>query len=275
MKAKALLVSIAVFGFGVSSLAAEFTGQIEFVSSDKSRITVSSEDTLSLKEGSSLSSDQNCTFNVRKSTAKKAILTVQKCKDRSELTKGNIIVLSSETSSSAAVQEPISQSEPEFKVYKPYSGMVAQGFRIDLIKAFLDVKLEVGGLGSDSEDADQEIGLGIGYAYIPVGSMGFLGRLVHTKFDEGAKSLRLDGNVTYGLNQNGYIFGGLNLHDYTNDELEDMDVGFGFQVGGGFQLTQNFGINLSYVIMNNDASINGYDFELELKGFELSLNATF
>lgn len=157
------------------------------------------------------------------------------------------------------------------------SEIVSQGFRIEFIKSFLNGKLKQsrGYLSASLEGKiDNDFGLGMGYANIKVNKPGFLSRFIYTQFNSSSNSIRIDGSGTYGVNENFYFLGGLNLHKFTKG-ADALDLGLGFQFGAGFQVNQNFGFGLSYVTLNNAGTTDGVSLDFEAQGLELNIHGTF
>ncbi len=176
------------------------------------------------------------------------------------------------------------QNESQVSTRMRSSGDTPNGFRISLVKSFLDAEVKAtekssGESFSSSDDADQKLGIAIGYAKIPTLDIGFTARLLYSTYDsdesEDPGSLRAEGNITYGFADMIYGFGGFNIHKFTSEGLDELDAGAGLQFGLGAQFTPNLGVDLGYVVMNNEASRRGVDLELQMKGLELSLHGTF
>ncbi len=168
------------------------------------------------------------------------------------------------------------------------SCVAAQGFRFTLMKSFLKIKgkFSYGGRSfTDKETVDQSIGLGLGYVYLPVASLGFTGRLLYNiaeiDADEGKdpdySTVRLEANGAYSFNSNLYGFAGLNLNKYTETEngMKEFNIGPGFQLGIGVQLSRNFGFDLQFVQLNNKAEKDGATADFEQSGIELGAHGTF
>ncbi len=164
----------------------------------------------------------------------------------------------------------------------------AKGFRVALIKPFLDyeVKQEFLGVNASSEgDLEKEIGFSVGYAYLPVQKLGFTGNLSYISLDgddadsDKATLLRIDGNLAYSVNEMVSFKGGLNISNFTDDEMDELDPSIGLQFGAGIQITKNFGVDASYVIMQQYAKQDTIFGENEIrvfeKGIEVALHATF
>lgn len=169
----------------------------------------------------------------------------------------------------------------------------AKGFRIALVKPFLDWDAEAKADGftfkSDGE-FEKEVGLSVGFAYLPIRSVGFTVNASYLSFnaeDESDKIhlLRADGNVGYAFNEIFSLKGGFNVSDFTNSELNDYKPSFGLQFGTGIQINKNFGFDISYVIMSqsnrsftdskNKGTINDPTVNIFEKGLEVALHATF
>ncbi len=164
-------------------------------------------------------------------------------------------------------------------------GGASEGFRLTFLKPSFDIKLKQENSvnrRTDKADMDDTFGLAFGYASLPVGSIGFTGDLAYLVGEvdsEDYNFLRAAGNVAFAANQYVYMFGGLNLSYITKapgDLKKAVDTPFfGYQVGVGTQFTSNFGLDLKYISMNQTGEENSVDLDLEQKGLELGLHATF
>jgi hypothetical protein len=169
----------------------------------------------------------------------------------------------------------------------------AKGFRIALVKPFLDWDLQA---KADSRtfkfdgEFEKEMGFSVGFAYLPIRNIGFTVNASYLSFnDEGdsdkAHMLRADGNVGYAFNEIFSIKGGLNISDFTNSELNEYKPSFGLQFGTGIQINKNFGFDVSYVLMqqtnrsfadyNQKGTVDDPTINLIVSGLELALHATF
>ena len=144
-----------------------------------------------------------------------------------------------------------------------------------LTQSNLELELESDTLDLESGDTDLDTNaqFSIGYTDIKVGQIGFMGEFsylqIDTDADEGdVSNTRLSGNATYGLNQNVYVFGGLNISKYNidnsgselNDVTTDYDAGLGYQLGLGAQINKNLAIEVAYVSLRSTMS-SSYEYE--------------
>lgn len=198
-------------------------------------------------------------------------------------------------SNTAMAQNSNSGSYPNSNTMSYSVPSAAEGFRVSLLRPMLKAELKGSGdvkiydkndneVGKTSDEVKNTMGFGLGYANVPVQSVGFAGQLAYLKL-EGEKGsddvnlLRLEGNATYGFTDSVYAKGGLNFSKFTSKNFEKLDGGFGLQAGVGFQVTQNLGFDLNYGLMNfsKDFNESGYSgkLELQLRGFEVGLTGTF
>lgn len=169
----------------------------------------------------------------------------------------------------------------------------SEGFRVSLLRPMLEVeaKVKVDFLGTeitstDSEDIKDTLGFGIGYAHLPISALGFIGQLGFFTIDgeEGSSDVnfyRAEGNAAYAFNEIVYVKGGLSLAQFTKGEaLKDFGMGVGAQLGVGFQITKNLGLDLTYASMLfsgdlKDEGVKVGEAELQFKGLEIGLTGTF
>lgn len=181
------------------------------------------------------------------------------------------------------------ESKAETKV------MASKGIRVSLFKPFLKtrVKVRAEGFGvtvKDSTDrakVDSIAGIGVGYAYIPVRNIGIDALFSFINMDEiggedsdGLNMLRLEGSATYAFTNQFHVKGGLNLSHLIGDsDASDIDTGAGLQVGVGYQINKQFGIDLKYALMRQVETVTNsgveVEAEVETTGIEIGLNATF
>lgn len=187
-------------------------------------------------------------------------------------------------------------SNMNFYEIEPYS---EQNFRISFLKPMTTANIRArvttaGMTGTNSEsDSANGTGLALGYSYLPVQSLGFLGSVNFINYDvEGTdpKATRLEGNAAYSLNEKVYLKGGLNYSDIdmgSGDIKINMNGSIGYQFGVGARMNKNFTIDLTYgrMVFNGDTTfvgdVNGTEMEIQadldlvISGIELGLTGTF
>ena len=181
-------------------------------------------------------------------------------------------------------------SNSNTSTYKPETA--AEGLKLSLLLPMLTAKTKISAnnpitgesiSASDSEGIDT-IGIGIGYANVPVNSVGFVGQVSFLTIDgdegsENTDTLRFDANAAYSVHEMAYVKGGVNFATFTSDNAKDFDGSFGLQLGVGVQFTKNVGLDLTYTAMNFKfaENIDGVEAkaEIELSGLEVGLTATF
>lgn len=178
----------------------------------------------------------------------------------------------------------------------------SKGFRFSLFKPVMDVhsKVTARAMGmsnseSSKDSVDNMLGFSFGYANLPVSQIGYTGQLSLIQVKGGSNGeeertkadvMRFEGNAAWAFTNQFYMKGGLNFSDITssNHELiEDLKGGIGIQAGVGFQITQNIGVDLSYVTMNfsDDLTLESegipvdVDLEMGFRGLEIGLTGTF
>jgi hypothetical protein len=162
------------------------------------------------------------------------------------------------------------------------SGAASEGFRLSAFTMFpsFKVKASVGGYsGSGSTSLDSGIGASLGYAYLPVQSLGFttnLGYIQFRKDGDSAGMVRLDGNLAFAASEIIVLKGGLNVSKWTSGTiLTEIDPAIGGQAGLGLQVNKNFGVDIAYVLMRQNEARNGAELELQTSGVEIGINGTF
>ncbi len=166
----------------------------------------------------------------------------------------------------------------------------SKGFRLAVIKPFLNIEAEIktpGVVLNGEPELDNEIGLSVGYAYLPIMKLGFSANAsflnMDNKVGETSQMVRIDGNLACALNHTVSIKGGANLSNFTDSNFDDIKPSIGFQFGAGIQITKNFGFDISYVTMQQSAvdknslppSMGDLELSLVQQGLELGLHTTF
>ena len=242
-----------------------------------------------MRKGQMVSLGNRCELEVLKNNKQSAILSTKLCENKKMLRKGKRIALvagddqTPAFDNSAANPTPLAPASQRISTNRTFekktSWSASNGFRISLIKSILqgDASLSIDRRTVDTLDGEVEhqFGIGGGYAYIPVNNIGVMGSAIYTQFTESSFSGRLEANATFGLNTMIYAFAGPNVHFWQLDDVDLIDPGFGFQVGGGLQITKNFGINAGYVMLNNYIEDGRFSADLTMQGFEVSLHGTF
>lgn len=161
-----------------------------------------------------------------------------------------------------------------------------EGIKLGLIKSFFKGELEITATdgfdsfsASTSDDVDQDIGLVVGYQMIRPYDVGFNTQLSYNMLEEDVNSIRLEGNIAYGINDMMHVLGGLNLNKFTGDDgVDEYDAEVGFQLGMGANI-QMFNVSLMYYQIKNSVSESDsgitVDADITLKGLELGVGITF
>ncbi len=182
----------------------------------------------------------------------------------------------SERSGTSSLQMP--------KLGSKKTGYTSQGVRVGAFKPMLttqsssDVNGQVvtrsGGSTNDS------VGFSVGYISMPVYRLGWEAALSGFSMRDTATTnfnLRVVGNLTAALNSGVYFKSGVNVSDMTGNVVlpggpASVSPGLGFQLGSGYQINQNFGVDASYVWLSQKHDRAG---ELFQQGVELALTGTF
>jgi hypothetical protein len=191
-----------------------------------------------------------------------------------------LIAVATTTLSSFAQQESTDTNSLNTTIPKEMS---AKGVRFAILKPFLDYEIKTEFLGLEASDKggfENEIGFSIGYAYLPVQKLGFTGNVSYISVgeDNGSEKstlIRMDGNLAYSINNLFNIKGGLNISNFTDDELDTLKPSIGLQLGTGIQINKNFGIDISYVAMQQYTDFGDAEVRFFERGLELALHATF
>lgn len=188
--------------------------------------------------------------------------------------------------SAAQAQRPSESGTSSMKATKTSSKgrMAANGLRVSLIQQTTDLEMNVrnGDLSnSNKASAVRTFGASIGYAYLPVQTMGFTSNFAFLQLQAGGnrhfEMARLDMNAAYAFRSDFYVKGGINGAKFTNTFLADVNAATGFQIGLGVQPSRQFGIDISYVQMNQSGKFNWSPATVDLKevGPEISITGTF
>jgi hypothetical protein len=123
----------------------------------------------------------------------------------------------------------------------------------------------------------QDYALAASYERTVLNQWGYVTRMVFTQFYENFQSLRVEVGATYGLTKNLHTFMGINLNEYTKavSWLEEAPVGLGFQAGVNYNLSDRFGVSLSYVLVENKTKDGITDLSYGHSGLEVGLSTYF
>lgn len=176
-----------------------------------------------------------------------------------------------------------SKAQDPFKNVK--SGWAAEGVRVSIFKPTYDMSIDINipNVVVNAPDIDSGNGLFVGYAYLPVRSFGFIGGANYIEMvsnDSSANTLRLEANGAWAFTQNLYAKIGLNNTRFVSKGAGNIDAGMGHQMGLGFQLTKNLGLDLTYSEVNMSLTENmgpgfNLDADVKIRGTEIGLTGTF
>jgi len=218
-----------------------------------------------------------------------------------------LMVLS--TSASTAVNNPDFINQQKLKTNMSSKAQIAKGIRLSLSQSTLELEKDSDEIeyASNKEDLITNAQFSIGYTDIKIGEVGFMGEFSYLQIDTDSdeadvSNTRFSGNATYGMNENVYFFGGLNISKYNVDssgttaeeqEIVNYDAGVGYQLGVGAQVNKNLSLEVAYISLrstrsslyefdtndedNNTYSSGSLDVEEDLltRGLQVNLVGTF
>lgn len=275
MKYLVVMGLVSGMALSLSAQANVLSAKIKSTNKKRAKIVVFSKSLKGIESGDVLNFGDDCPLEVTKRYRNKAVLSTELCENTKALRKGKKIRLSSDSQGNIS-----STTRGSFQLDdREYSSTISSGFRVGFLKSFLGGEATASrgsyGISVEDDDVNQKWGLSLGYAHIKANNFGGMGSLSYNEFQNDGKSVRLDGSLTYGIGSQFYLLAGPNLHKLVNSGADYLDIGLGFQVGAGFQITETFGLNANYVNLNNSGNKDGTDVELDLSGLELGLHATF
>lgn len=155
----------------------------------------------------------------------------------------------------------------------------SKGFRMALVKPILSLQARADGYSKTSalEKLPETLGLSLGYARLPIGHLGWSANFAYINIqnvpDQGF--WRLDGNVGYTANSLFSIKGGLNISNLTRT-AGVISPSAGAQTSIGLQFNKTVGIDLGYVMMQQQITILDYDTGIYIveQGPEITLTVT-
>lgn len=251
--------------------ALEISGKIIKVGRLKSRAIIESSEAHLLKVGKVYVFDKNCEVGLMKQDHNRALFMTSKCKNKEVIEKGNRVFITQ-------VPNDLDFELDGLDTPGENENVVASGIRIGAFKGFYsgdsDVTISTSS-GSATGDITHLFSAYVGFAYIPIESIGGIIKAIYMSYDDEVMGARGDINITYGVNDRLYLFGGANVHKYTSEVMDEFDLGFGGQCGGGFQINKNLGIEFGYSVIQNSIETTNADISLRIKGIELGVNATF
>jgi hypothetical protein len=196
------------------------------------------------------------------------------------------------TSKQSTVKKSSLTSTIEASLTKP-SDSATTGFRVGYSRPYYSASVDVGlpkGLvmtgDVESPSVNYSNALKFGYAFLPVGSIGYIADLdyIEVNLEEKSNNLgRLSGNAAFAINKLFNVHFGINYANLIGKGASKWDAGYGKQLGVGYQITRNFGFELNYSETNIsssvpiDAIIPGAvaSIDLKLRGYDLNFIGTF
>lgn len=211
------------------------------------------------------------------------------------------------TSAFSAINNPdfINAQKADVEVSTQNKNTLAQGFKLALGASSLDMEFKADG-ETLKDDLDGGGAVTLGYNKILNQEIGFNAQLVFiggepkdqkdSDFNLAEDMIVISANATYGINDKLYGFAGINSsrysdktyflsygdYDYATLKIEN-DSGIGYQLGAGYQLSKNFGLELSYTKMSSSATATissdeettTLDYDIETSGTQINLIGTF
>ena len=298
MDIRLLRISILSFVGLLSSvgMAQEFKAKVNKVAINKTKILISTTKRGWLKAGDVVRYNDNCFLEVEKKSPSYVLLKTQLCEKPEVLKKGDVILLSKDVNyspkkglskaSAERVSVASNRSKARLDIQYPQPiNVVSRGVRVGLVQSLLDVQIDRQGQGQeDLGRLKQDFGIKVGYANIKTLKPGFLIEGQYTQYDSKNKSLKLDLNAAIGLSSKFYGFGGINIQNFSETDLvslsQNTEPGVGFQLGLGAQFTKEFGLGLSFVRINSQATrvytdLSTEEVQFRAQGVELNFNGTF
>ncbi len=149
-----------------------------------------------------------------------------------------------------------------------------KGFKVALVKSMFSLDTDFG-YDSDGHNPEQEYGVLVGYQNIPAYDIGFNTQVSYNKYTYLSESLRLEANVTYGINEMIHALAGINTNTYLGSS-NNVYSEIGYQAGFGANI-QNFNVSLVYYVINNSYDYGYYydSADITLKGLEMAMGVTF
>lgn len=171
---------------------------------------------------------------------------------------------------------------------------LTQGFRIGVVKSMSDVAMNAKFAGRSfrsTEDSEHKLGVQWGFSRTEFQNFGFMGLLTFNQYNSENRTLRIEGNVNYGLTPQLHGYAGAHVNHFVTIEAEnavdrvDMSPGLGFQFGAGLQISPRYGFGLAYFVSRNKGNLHfdpartgitePLELETEIKGLEFNLYALF
>lgn len=274
-----IILGILTLIIGIQAQAGEIVAKVKSVSTEQEKILVVTRGEGDVLKGQKLQSHEECELKVLKVSKNKAVLSTINCMDSDQIKPGKVLVLQNVRS------KQVKKSTGFTSESAASSEMVSQGFRFSLAKAFFnDEYVGYGTNGdyrvSEGEGWDTTAGLGVGYAYIRNDSIGVMGGVLYNWISDETSSIRAELSATYGMFGAAYGFLGIHYHDFLGDAAEQYEAGSGLQLGLGYQVFENFGVQVSYVRTAHYGNLQtstgeNERFEYRISGAELSIHMTF
>ena len=162
----------------------------------------------------------------------------------------------------------------------------SEGFRVAVTKPMVDFKLKAGGASSAGYKMNEAVGVSLGYANLPVEQLGWTADVAYInglklKDTDSSDSVtwnaaRISGNLGYAFTEMFNVKGGVNLTKMVSGpSSSSFSPSVGFQLGAGVQFTNNFGLDLNYLQMNQTFSVSGLSIDAVMTGYEIALHGTF
>jgi len=201
-----------------------------------------------------------------------------------------LFVTTTEARTLNSKSKTISTQKSKFDVRIPVKNWIKKfndGFRVGIAQGSLATNLRARTNGVDesiNKTNSSKIQLQAGYEKIMTKKIGYSAFFTYqdignglTDFEgnkEDIRSMRFSANATYGLTDQAYTYGGLNLNKYYGSEEIEANVerGIGYQAGVGFKFHKRANLEIEYLSLMNEGRISNTNLDIETKGIMLKLN---
>lgn len=182
-------------------------------------------------------------------------------------------------------------NQTKFDIRVPVKNWIKKmndGFRFGIAQGSLDINRRARAKGNFDNSVNEtnrtKLQLQAGYERIRTNILGYsvFGTYQDISVnkdlnDADLRNMRLSANATYGLTPQAYTYGGLNWGKYYGSkEIEsNIEAGIGYQIGVGFKMHEKANLEVEYLTLINEGSIQRANIDLEAKGLMIKVNTPF
>jgi hypothetical protein len=196
--------------------------------------------------------------------------------------------------SSISVKAPKIYTEAQANASTTSNTGLHTGFRFSITTGEVDWNKEIKSSKSESisNETLSSVSTSFGYQKINIADWGYsvLGTYSMISSDYYGKfyNAAIEGNVTYGINNNFYTYGGISFSKYSHSVVNDLyGTGTGIQLAIGYQVNKNIAFELKYLTALHTSSekvvtasmSTAFDYEeqteMVLSSFQLGFTGTF